>query len=77
MHMASGIPGGLVVADNDPNGIGEKAARESGKPFWLSDTVGEDFNDFHLRVGLFRASQSLKRSLFSRPVSSKTLLRSA
>jgi len=69
MHMASGIPGGLVVADNDPNGIGEKAARESGKPFWLSDTVGEDFNDFHLRVGLFRASQSLKRSLFSRPVS--------
>jgi hypothetical protein len=62
MHMASGIPGGLVVADNDPNGIGEKAARESGKPFWLSDTAGEDFNDFHVRVGLFRASQSLKEA---------------
>jgi hypothetical protein len=25
----------------------------------MSDTVGEDFNDFHQRVGLFKASQSL------------------
>ena len=76
-HIASKIPGGFIVADNDPNGIGEKAARETGKPFWLSDTVGEDFNDFHLRVGLFRASQSLKRSLFSRLEPSKTLPPSA
>jgi len=61
--VAQKIPGGIVVADNDPNGTGEKAAREAGKPYWISDTVGEDFNDYHIRVGLFKASQSLKRSL--------------
>jgi putative DNA primase/helicase len=58
IHIAKAIPGGMVVADSDP--VGEKSAVETGKPFWLSDTTGEDFNDFHVRVGLFRASQSLK-----------------
>jgi putative DNA primase/helicase len=60
VHIAKGIPGGMVVADHDP--VGEKSALETGKPFWLSDTAGEDFNDFHVRVGLFRASQSLKEA---------------
>ena len=63
--IARGIEGGLVVADNDPNGVGERAARNAGKPYWISDTVGEDFNDYHQRVGLFKASMSLKRLLFS------------
>ena len=56
---------GMVVADNDKSGVGERSAIETKKPYWISDTVGEDFNDFHMRVGLFRASQSLKRSLFN------------
>lgn len=64
-EVARHVPGGIVVADNDPNGVGEKSARATGKPYWISEAVGEDFNDYHLRVGLFHASQSLKPVLFS------------
>lgn len=64
--VARSVPGGIVVADHDPNGVGEKAARDANKPYWLSDTIGEDFNDFHQRVGLFQSMFSLKKSLFSR-----------
>lgn len=64
-EVARHISGGIVVADHDPNGVGEKAARETGKPYWLSEAVGEDFNDFHLRVGLFKAMASLKKAVFS------------
>jgi hypothetical protein len=31
----------------------------------LSETVGDDFNDYHQRVGTFRASQNLKKVLLS------------
>ena len=61
--LAATLPGGLVVADNDASSTGEKTAREIGWPFWMSDLVGEDFNDYHQRVGLFKASQSLAKSL--------------
>ena len=64
-EVARGIPGGFVVADFDKSGTGEEAARRTGKPYWLSDTVGEDFNDFHCRVGLFKATASLKRTLMN------------
>lgn len=64
-EVARGVAGGIVVADHDPNGVGEKAARDTGKPYWLSDTVGEDFNDFHTRVGLFKAMGSLKKAVFA------------
>jgi hypothetical protein len=37
----------------------------------MSDVVGEDFNDTHLRVGLFRAGQSLIKAMGT----SVTLLR--
>lgn len=66
-EVARHIPNGFVVADNDPNGIGESVAKETGKPYWISDTVGEDFNDYHLRVGLFKASQGLKQILLHKP----------
>ncbi len=55
------VSGGIVVADNDPNGVGEQVARDTGKPYWISEATGEDFNDFHVRVGLFKAMNSLKR----------------
>lgn len=61
--VARGIPDGIVIADNDPNGVGEKAARDTNKPYWLSDTVGEDFNDYHRRVGVEKAAESLKTIL--------------
>lgn len=55
---------GLVVADNDESGTGEKVARQTGWKFWMSEKKGEDFNDTHKRTGLFQAAQSLWRSLY-------------
>jgi len=63
-QIAREVEGGIVIADRDPNGVGERSALDANKPYWLSDTVGEDFNDFHIRVGLFRASESLKKVIF-------------
>ena len=50
---------GLVIADNDASGTGERVAKEIGWPYWMSEQVGEDANDFHMRVGLFKFTQSL------------------
>jgi len=57
---------GAVVADNDESMAGELAAKATKRPYWISDRRGEDFNDFHLRAGLFAASQALKLSLMPR-----------
>ena len=59
------VPEGFVIADNDPSGTGENAAKAIGKPYWMSPTVGQDFNDFHQEKGDFHASQSLKRLIMS------------
>lgn len=61
--IAGQFPYGLIIADNDNSHVGEISARKTGKPYWLSSTVSEDFNDFHKRVGTFKASQSLKKKL--------------
>jgi len=37
----------------------------------VSDTTGEDFNDYHMRVGLYKATSSLKSELFARNASPK------
>jgi putative DNA primase/helicase len=57
--VAATLPKGFVVCDNDASRTGENTAIKTGFSYWMSDTVGEDFNDFHQRVGLFKASQSL------------------
>lgn len=54
---------GFVIADCDQSGTGEKAALATGLPYWLSDVHGEDFNDAHKRLGLFRCSQMLGKWL--------------
>jgi len=59
--VASGLPSGFVVADNDASGTGETVAKETGWPYWISDRVGEDANDYHQRVGVFGLSQGLQR----------------
>ena len=59
--VAQSLPGGFVVADNDASGTGERIAKEIGWPYWMSDTVGEDFNDYHQRKGLFPLSQGMQR----------------
>lgn len=53
--------GGFVVADNDESGTGERVAMQTGLPYYLP-AVG-DFNDFTRKVGLFQASQSLRKWL--------------
>jgi putative DNA primase/helicase len=63
--IARNISRGIVIADNDPNGIGERSAKNTGHPYWISETVGEDFNDYHMKQGTFKASQSLKKLLLS------------
>jgi putative DNA primase/helicase len=67
-HIARTVGEGIIIADNDPNGIGEKSAKDTGHPYWLSETVGDDFNDYHQRVGTFRASQNLKKVLLDSKV---------
>lgn len=58
--LASIVPRGLIVADNDTTGL--KVAQGTGWPYWVSDVPGEDANDAHKRLGLFRFSQSLLRA---------------
>lgn len=50
---------GIVVADNDASGTGEKAAIATGLPYFLPPVVGDDFNDLHKRMGTFKASMVL------------------
>jgi putative DNA primase/helicase len=64
-HIARTVGGGFICADNDPNGVGEKFAKETGKPYWLSETVGNDLNDDHMALGTFRMSQKLKKFLLT------------
>jgi len=61
--MAAGLEPGLLIADNDASGTGQRVAEESGWKYWLSDLVGEDANDYHQRVGLFGFTHSLTRSM--------------
>ena len=61
--IAGQFSNGIVIADNDNSHTGEFVAKKTGKPYWLSSTVGEDFNDFHKRVGTFQASKSLREIL--------------
>ena len=60
-EVARAFGHGIIVADNDPSHVGESVAIETGHPYWISSTTGEDFNDYHQRVGIFTASQSLKQ----------------
>jgi phage/plasmid primase-like uncharacterized protein len=61
--IAAELEGGIVLADNDASGTGERVAREIGWPYWMSDRVGEDANDYHQRIGLFALSQGIGRTL--------------
>lgn len=66
MRIAKEHPSSIFIADNDESRAGEKAAKESGRKYWMSDVVGEDFNDYYLRRGLFAASQEIKKLLYTR-----------
>jgi putative DNA primase/helicase len=61
--VAAGLPGGIVLADNDESRTGERVAQEIGWPYWMSDTVGEDANDYCLRAGVFALAMGIKEVL--------------
>lgn len=63
LKVADGLVEGLVIADNDASETGETTAKKIGWKYWMSDTVGEDANDYHKRVGLFKFTQSLTQSM--------------
>lgn len=63
--IAAGMANGIVLADNDASGTGERVAREIGWPYWMSDTVGEDFNDCHQRLGAFALAMQLRGILMN------------
>jgi putative DNA primase/helicase len=56
-EVAKANPNSLVVADNDPVGLG--VAKKTRLPYWVSPCDGEDFNDFEVRVGAEAAGRSL------------------
>lgn len=59
---------GFVVADNDESKTGEETAKRIGFPYFLPPETGQDFNDYHLKVGLMRAAFDLNKLLRSRKV---------
>jgi putative DNA primase/helicase len=62
--IAAGIQTpGIIVADNDASGTGERVAKEIGWRYWMSDHVGEDANDAYVRMGSFAFGQSLLKVL--------------
>jgi phage/plasmid primase-like uncharacterized protein len=46
-------------ADNDKSGAGERAAKETGMPYCMSETVGMDANDEHKKNGLLAVCRLL------------------
>lgn len=54
VHVATLLTKGrrFVFADHDKSGAGERAARETGLPYCMSEIEGEDANDVHKRGGL-------------------------
>lgn len=60
-NLAKRLDKCVIVADHDPIGI--KTAKSTGKKYWLSDTEGEDFNDYEIRVGTEQASLTLSSIL--------------
>lgn len=71
VKVAKHLPRGFVVADNDASFAGEKAAKETGWPYWMPPTVGQDFNDFYREVGLFKCSMSLHKAMISAGIPSR------
>jgi len=63
--LAGNCEGGVVVADNDLSETGLVAAQHSGRKFFMPPTAGQDFNDMHKSLGVFRISQMLRQFMQS------------
>jgi putative DNA primase/helicase len=54
---------GYVIADNDASGTGEEVAKRTGLNYFMPPEVGDDFNDYHRKVGILKAGLALTKSL--------------
>ena len=64
MEKVAAIHGkGIVVADNDESKTGEIVAQRIGLPYFMPPDINCDFNDYHIKYGLFKASAALQRVL--------------
>lgn len=52
----------IVFADNDKSEAGERAAKETGLSYCMSDVVGEDANDVHATRGLMAVTALLMKA---------------
>lgn len=60
ISVASQIKGRVgIYADNDASQTGKKSAVQTGFPYVMSDTVGHDANDDHLKHGVFYVANKL------------------
>ena len=50
----------MVIADNDESGAGERAAQQTGLPYWMPPEPGTDANDFALERGIDRLAVELR-----------------
>lgn len=53
----------VAFADNDRSGAGKAAAEAAGIPYLMSDVEGEDANDMHRRVGVFRLAAFMRAAM--------------
>lgn len=58
-RIAPLYPGAVVAADHDRSGTGEQAARATGLKWMMPSEFG-DFNDLHLREGIFAVVSALR-----------------
>ena len=58
IEVAKQFPSCVIVADNYP--VGVRSAKKTGRPYWVSPNLKEDFNDYELRVNGKAADDLLK-----------------
>lgn len=62
-RFAKHWPQAILVCDNDASGTGQKVGRESGRAFYLPEKEGDDINDEHVKYGLFKCRERLRKFL--------------
>ena len=53
--VATMIGEGIVIADQDKSGHGERIAEEIGLPYWIPLDMGTDMSDYLLNMGRYKA----------------------
>ena len=59
VEIAKQHPDALVIADNDASHTGERAAKKTGRPYWISFVEGYDANDHMVAFGIEQLSKEL------------------